>query len=173
MKIKFLGLIIATALFMSFSGNAIAATSDPVLISKHADWSVFTFTQDGGKVCFMSSQPQKSEGKYKKRGEVHFFITHWEKEKTKNVVSVSTGYTYKAKSNVSLKIGKNNFSLFTQGETAWANDQETDNKIALWVTKGSTMIIEGSSKRDTATKDTYSLKGTSAAYKAINKECGF
>jgi hypothetical protein len=38
--------------------------------------------------------------------------------------------------------------------------------------KGDKMIVHGESSRGTQTKDTYSLKGFSQAYKAISAKCG-
>jgi len=37
--------------------------------------------------------------------------------------------------------------------------------------KGERLIIEGTSSKGTLTKDTYSLKGFSAAYRAISSKC--
>ena len=37
--------------------------------------------------------------------------------------------------------------------------------------RGERMIVDGKSSRGTATKDTYSLKGFSSAYRAISAKC--
>ena len=38
--------------------------------------------------------------------------------------------------------------------------------------RGRKMVVKGKSSRGTATTDTYSLTGFSAAYKAIGEACG-
>lgn len=167
-QILFSALVLA-GLF--FSAPALAAGADPTLLSTHDDWKAYRFKDGEHSVCFMSSQPVKQEGPFKKRGEVFFFVTHWSADKVKNVVSVAAGYPYKADVPVVVMIDKESFELFTQGEMAWTKDQTTDDKIAEALQKGETLIVKGVSKRGTETTDTYSLKGTKEAYEAMSKEC--
>lgn len=150
-----------------------AQAAEPSPIGSFGDWKAFYFNDGSGKVCFMSSQPQKQEGKFTKRGEVFFFVTHWEADKKKDVVSISTGYPFKKESQAKVVIDGQTYHMTTDGEMAWANDAETDGRIAASIQKGSSLVIEGTSQRGTLTKDTYSLKGSADAYQAITKECGF
>ena len=120
----------------------------------------------------MASQPQKAEGNYTKRGDIYALITHRPAEKTKNVFSYITGYPYKAGGEVTIKANGRTFKLFTQDDTAWTPDSAADNALTAAVRAGSTMIVTGTSKRGTDTKDTFSLKGSGNAYSAITKECG-
>lgn len=148
------------------------------------DWQASSFKDDGGGlVCFMQSAPVKQSGaEGKNRGkEVFFFITHWQGDKSKNVVSVAAGYPYKKGSRPVVTIDSEKFKLApadagktsAEREMAWAENQETDNAIATAIQKGSTLVVEGVSQRGTQTKDTYSLKGSAEAYKAITGKCAF
>lgn len=161
------------SMLLAVPAHARAESSAPTQIGVFGDWKAYSFVDQGSKVCFMSSQPKKQEGKFTKRGEVFFFITHWAGEKTKDVVSVSAGYPYKEGSEASVVIDGKTFSLFTEGETAWAKDSTTDQDIASAVRKGSKLSVKGVSKRGTQTTDTYGLKGSADAYKKISEECGF
>ncbi len=144
----------------------------PRQISVHGDWGVYMYEENGHKVCFMAAAPKKSEGKYKKRGETFAFITNWTEDGAKDVFNILAGYTYKTGSVVSVQIGSKKFKLPTiKGGMAWTNSAEDDKNLAIAVQKGSLMIIRGTSSRGTLTKDTYSLKGSGAAYKALNKAC--
>lgn len=149
-----------------------AQADEPRLIGTHGDWSAYVFMEDGNKVCYMASQPQKAEGNYTRRGEIFALVTHRPAEGTKNVFSYITGYSYKTGSDASVNIGSSKFTLFTQDDTAWAPDATTDNKIASSIRKGSKMVIKGTSSRGTLTTDTFSLKGSGAAHEAISRECG-
>ncbi|MCB1556706.1 MAG: hypothetical protein KDJ15_05270 [Alphaproteobacteria bacterium] len=149
-----------------------ARASEPKLIGTYGDWAAYTFDEDGQKVCYMASQPKKAEGSYSRRGDVFALITHRPAEGSKNVFSYITGYTYKSGSDATVKIDSSRFTLFTQDETAWAPDAETDDKLAHTIRKGSGMVVTGTSSRGTETKDTFSLKGSGAAHDAINKACG-
>ena len=54
---------------------------------------------------------------------------------------------------------------------AWAEDEEKDDLLIQAMKRGTTMVVKGISSRGTKTKDTYSLKGFTASYEAINKVC--
>jgi len=162
---------IAFVLIAAFIYKAAMAESTPQLIATHDDWSVYTFNEDDNKVCFMSTQPSNQEGDYSKRGEVFMFVTHWSNDKERNVVSISNGYAFKKDSNVTVMIDDKIFKMFTQGEMAWTKDADTDNEMTKGIKKGSGMTVEGVSKHGTHTKDTYSLKGSGDAYKAMVAAC--
>lgn len=149
-----------------------AKADTPQLISTHGDWSAFTFMENGNKVCFMASQPKKAQGNYKKRGEIFSLITHRPADNSRDVISFVAGYTYKASSDVTVSIGSKKYTLFTQGDTAWTPDDATDKKMSDAIKNGSGMVVKGRSTRGTLTTDTYSLKGSTAAYDAITKACG-
>ena len=170
MKKLFLALICA-AVGLSASPPAFADASDPVLIGTYSGWKAYHFQDKAGQVCFMSRQPEKQQGNFKKRGEVFFFVTHWSGEKDKNVVSVSNGYGFKQKSLATLSFKGKKFNLFTQGEMAWTKDQAEDVAVIKELQSGSSMSIKGTSSRGTETADTYNLKGSAEAYKAIIKQC--
>jgi invasion protein IalB len=99
-------------------------------------------------------------------------VTHRPAEKSFDVVNFVAGYTYKNGSQVVVKIGKDTFTrLFTDGDKAWAIDDKADKELVAAMKRGQRMIVDGVSSKGTATKDTYSLKGFSGAYKAISSKC--
>lgn len=165
---RFLATVFAL-FFLSFSP---AMANEPTLISTHGDWSVFTFLENGNRVCFMASQPQRSEGKYTKRGEVFALITHRPAEGSRDVVSFVAGYTYKKNSDVTVKVDKKKFTLFTNADTAWMDSASKDKALTKAIRGGETMSVQGRSTRGTLTTDTYSLKGSTAAYDATARACG-
>jgi hypothetical protein len=148
-----------------------ARAGEQRLMAAYEAWEAYVFTEDNGKVCYMASQPGNAEGKYTKRGDPFALVTHRPADNTRNVFSYIAGYSYKAGSEVALKIDDQEFKLFTQGETAWAQDGETDTKIINALKAGKSMVVSGVSAKGTATKDTYSLKGVTKAYEKITKEC--
>lgn len=161
----------ALAWFVMGASGTLAA-GEPQLISQHGSWNAYVYQDNGGKVCFMSSQPRKSEGAYTKRDEVFAMITHRPSEKSRDVVSIIAGYPYKTGSEVKVSVAGKTFTLFTQDTTAWATDTATDKALTDAIQKGSDMVVKGASSRGTATTDTFSLSGTGAAYKAISEACG-
>jgi hypothetical protein len=137
-----------------------------------SNWSAFKFDEGGKPVCFMASEPTKAEGNYTTRGEIHAMVTHRPGEQRTDEVSIQAGYPYKEQAMVDIEVGSLKVQLFTQGDSAWAVDKETDKKLVQAMIKGSTMVVQGTSSRGTNTKDTYSLSGFTRAYEAINQACG-
>lgn len=164
---KYRILLLSAFLFLP----TIAHAGEQRLMAAYDAWEAYVFEENGHKVCYMASQPGNAEGNYTKRGDSFALITHRPADNTRNVFSYIAGYPYKAGSEVVLKIDEQEFKLFTQDETAWAPDSETDTKIAEALKNGKSMVVTGTSTRGTNTKDTYSLKGSTKAYEKITKEC--
>jgi len=151
------------------------SVSTPVsaeLIDTFRDWSAFVEAEGANKVCFMASAPKKSKGKYTKRGDVNFMVTHRPSEKTRNVVNMDAGYAFRKDSEVTVTIASREFRMFTDGGFAWAYDSKTDQALVKAMRAGSKMVARGVSSRGTKTTDIYSLSGFIAAHNAINKACG-
>jgi invasion protein IalB len=68
-------------------------------------------------------------------------------------------------------IGKNGFTLFTEGENAWAPSGEGDAALIAAFRKGARAKIQGVSSRGTKTTDTFSLNGFTAALEAAVALC--
>jgi hypothetical protein len=151
---------------------ATPAFAAPELIGKFGSWTVYTFMEDGAKVCFMSASPEKSEGKYTKRGPVYAMITQRPKDGSQDAFSYMTGYEYRKGGEVTITVDGQKFVLYGDGEIAWTTDADADGKLAGALRKGSKMVVKGISARGTETTDTFSLKGSGAAHDATRKECG-
>ncbi|RJF84708.1 hypothetical protein D3877_09435 [Azospirillum cavernae] len=169
-----LGAVLVLAASLSAVAVTSASAADPRLLGTFKDWSAFAFEENGKKVCYISSQPKKKEPTAAKRGDVYVLVTHRPAEKSLDVVSFIAGYPFKKDSETTVEIGGKPFKLFTDGETAWARDAETDKAVtaALRDTKAKPMVVKGVSGRGTKTTDTYSLDGVTQAYDAINQACG-
>ncbi|MBP2301615.1 invasion associated locus B family protein [Azospirillum picis] len=168
----FAGSVLSAVLLVSGLSAAPAAAADPRHLGTFKDWNAFAFDENGRKVCYMSSQPKKTEPAKAKRGDIYALVTHRPSEKSFDVVSVIVGYPFKKGSDGEVSIDGKSFKLFTDGETAWARDAETDRAVSAAMRGGRTMVVKGESGRGTKTTDTYSLDGVSQAYDAINEACG-
>jgi hypothetical protein len=163
-----LRLLLAITVGMSVATTTLAADKS---LGTFKVWSAMSFAEDDKTVCMMWSQPEKSEGKYKKRGEVFVFVTHRPGDREMNKVSFETGYTFKDPSKVRVTIDGKAYTLYTDGSTAWSYNSKDDSRMVKAMRAGNTMIMEGTSSRDTKTRDTYSLGGFTAAHNTINKAC--
>ena len=167
---------IAVAAVLLAAGGLFSAQAQeqapPKPVGRYGDWQALTFEEAGNIACYMISEPKQAQGNYSTRGKVYALVTHRPTSKQLNVLTVIAGYTYKEKSEVTIEIGEEKFSLFTEQGTAWAPDAETDQKLVEAMKNGSGMIVRGVSSRDTETTDTYSLQGFTKAYNAIGEACG-
>jgi invasion protein IalB len=152
--------------------SALAQQEPPKPVGRYGDWQALTFEEAGNIACYIISEPKQAQGNYTTRGKVYAVVTHRPTSKQLNVLTIIAGYPYKEKSEVTIEIGDEKFSLFTDQETAWAADAETDQKLVDAMKNGSGMIVRGVSVRDTETTDTYSLQGFTKAYNAIGEACG-
>ncbi|MEM7170132.1 MAG: invasion associated locus B family protein [Pseudomonadota bacterium] len=162
-----LAALMATALLLSapVSAQGIERLGD------FGDWSAFKFFEDGNPACYMASQPIKDEGDYTRRGDIYALVTHRPAESRRDEVSFVAGYDFKSDSTVEVTIGSLKKQLFTQGDSAWAADKETDGELVKAMIRGSRMIVKGTSSRGTGTVDTYSLSGFTKAHRAIGDAC--
>jgi hypothetical protein len=135
------------------------------------DWSAHILVENNGKICYLHAVPSKSEGKYSKRGDTYIQVTHRTSSKIRNEVSVTAGYTYNENNPPTLEIDGKKFLLFTQGDTAWADERNPDDRVVAAMRAGRNLIVGGTSSRGTVTVDSYSLSGFTAAHNAINKAC--
>ena len=151
------------------NGKSAAPQANGGHLGAFGDWEAYRDAREG--FCYAGSKPVKQEGRYTQRGDAVVLITHRPKEKSFDVVSFDAGYAYKDGSEVAVTIGAQSFTLFGQGEQAWARDGNGDAQLAKAMRAGSTLVVKGTSSRGTPTTDTYSLKGVAAALDAINKAC--
>ena len=140
-------------------------------IGTYKDWSAHMLIENKSKICYMHGVPKKSAGKYKKRGDTYMQVTHRTREKTRNEVSVTAGYTFRKGSEATLTIDGKNYVLFTHADTAWAGEENPDDKLVAAMRAGRKMVVKGVSGRGTETTDNYSLSGFTAAHNAISKAC--
>lgn len=162
--------LVAISLVVSL--GAVAMAAEPKVLATHRDWEAYQLVEKGRKTCYMASQPIKTVGKYKKRGDVVVFVTHRPADKERDVVNFHAGYKYKSDSTVEVAIGRRKFKLFTKGDTAWALTAADEQAMVKSMIKGNRMTVRGTSARGTQTTDTYSLRGFSRIYRRINKACG-
>jgi len=145
------------------------AADSAKLLGKSGDWESFTYNEKGGKVCYMASQPKRSVGAAKDRGNVFFTVTHRTADKSIGVVSVDAGFTYKKDAPAELDVGGAKFDLYTTGASAWARNDKA--VVAAMLKAKGTVITHGTPAKGEPVADTFSLDGFAKAYADINKAC--
>ena len=118
--------------------------------------------------CYIGSAPTKEEGNYTKRGPTYVLVYRINKSSEK-IVQITAGYNYDESKPVIVKIDQTSFDFFGKDDSAWTKDQ--DKEVIFAMKKGITLIVEGYSSRGTLTVDTYTLKGFTAGFNKLSKDC--
>ncbi len=148
-----------------------ARAQSPELKGTYRDWNLFTYKDKSGRICYIASEPQKMQGDYSKRGPAAVLVAKFPIKPPNVQVSVQAGYPYKKNSTVTMKIDKKSYSLFTDGENAFARTAQEDKRIIEAMKKGRRMTVRGTSRKGTYSLDTYSLLGFTRAYRAMLDAC--
>jgi len=168
---KITAIVFLVSIFISAFG--IFAPARAELLVESGDWTAFKESDSSGGLCFISSQPSKDVGDYKKRGDIFAIVTFRPQENTVNEVSFQIGYEFKNGEDAIATIdGNKTFKMFTQNESAWTYDKKSDEAMVAAMRAGTSMVVKGISSRGTKTTDTYSLKGFTKALNAAAKACG-
>ncbi len=141
------------------------------------DWSIFEAGEGGSRVCWIVSQPKSTSATrggqtvQVNRGDIFLMVAIRPGDNVKNEVSFLSGYPFKEGSNVTVTVGSNNYTLFTNGENAWTQSGTEDDRITSAFRAGADARVVGESSRGTTTRDVFSLSGFTAALQSARQRC--
>lgn len=163
---------LALSTSMVFSG-AVSAQESTNRVGTMTDWNVFV--ENSPKECWGVSKPRETvnskDGKPTsvRRGDILLFVTH--RPGTAPQVSFTGGYPFAPGSTVTVNVGGNQFQLFTDGEWAWSGSKEDDAALIKALRGGADAVLSARSGKGTQTKDSFSLRGFTAAMDDAAKRC--
>ena len=158
--------LIVFVLFCTTNSNAIIKVD-----KKFKMWESQYVENGNGKVCFAVSMPTRMSPANLNRAESRIFITFRPNDGVSNEISITNGYPFRKKSNVSTSVGNAFFKFETKGKFAWMTSLDDELRMIRAMKKSNKAIVTGTSSRGNKTKDTYSLMGFTAAYNAAKKNC--
>ena len=157
-----------------FAGLAGAAPADqPTLLGQYGDWSAYTASPGGKKVCFALAKPKSSQTNPagRPRDPAYLFISSRPAENVKNEVSVIIGYPFKTTSDATAEVGSTKFAMYTQNDGAWIKNVAEEARMVDAMRKAPDVTVKGTSGRGTQSTDQFSLKGLAQALDKIEQEC--
>jgi hypothetical protein len=152
------------------AGNA-GASAQTSVVSRFGNWTLYSHSSGQTRLCFAASQPTLSEPAGARRDSVFFYVTSWPAQGVKSELSVKVGYRVRRNSEVTIAIGLNVFKMFAVEDRAFVSDATEELKALDAMKRSAIMVIQGTSERGTATKDTFSLTGFSQALQALGAGC--
>ena len=159
---------------ITFGAGAATAQESTNRVATMTDWSVFE--EGNPKECWGVSSPKETVNTRDgqpvsvRRGDILLFVTF--RPGAPGEISFSGGYPFAGGSTVKLDVDGTTFELFTDGEWAWPGTKDDDAAILAALKKGTNAVLQAKSGKGTQTKDTFSLRGFTAAMEEAAKRCG-
>ena len=173
---NFKRLVIAAGLASAVLALPAVAAETPEKLGEFKAWTAYSSGAGDSKVCYALSKPKMSEPTKVKRDAIYFLINDWPARKAKSEPEIVPGYEYKDKSTVLAEVGSAKFEFFTKNEGtaggAWLEQQPDEERLVETMRKSAEIMVIGTSKKGTQTRDTYSLAGLSDALDKIHAACG-
>ena len=173
---NFKRLVIAAGLASAVLALPAVAAETPEKLGEFKAWTAYSSGAGDSKVCYALSKPRMSEPTKVRRDAVYFLINDWPARKAKSEPEIVPGYEYKDKSTVLAEVGSAKFEFFTKNEGtaggAWLEQQPDEERLVEAMRKSAEIMVIGTSKKGTQTRDTYSLAGLSDALDKVHAACG-
>jgi hypothetical protein len=139
----------------------------PKKLGTFEDWIAATHEESGQTVCYAFVRATNSAPTVPNRGSVVLTVT--ERPSGRDTVAISAGFTYPKSAAVTVQVDTAGLDFYTAGSSAFARDGKA--AVAAFQ-KGAQAAARSPGPRGSETVvDTFSLRGFSAAYAAINKAC--
>lgn len=128
-------------------------------------WQAATHQEGGQLVCYAFTRAISSQPAVPGRGDVVLTVT--ERSGSRDAVALSGGYPYPKGASAEVQVEGTRLPFYTAGRSAFARDGKA--AIAAFG-KGQEVVAHAPGPKGQVT-DNFSLRGFSAAYAAILKEC--
>ena len=158
---------------ITFAGAAASAQESTNRVATMTDWNVFT--EESPKECWGVSKPKETVNTRDgqpvsvRRGDILLFVTF--RPGKPGEISFTGGYPFAPGSTVDVTVDGNTFKLFTDGEWAWPGSASDDAALLKAMKAGASAVAVARSGKGTQTKDTFSLRGFTAAMDDAAKRC--
>lgn len=145
-----------------------AAPLTPKSIGVFTDWQAATLQEGGQLVCYAFTRASASAPApaVPNRGAVVMTVT--QRSGTRDAVALSAGFAYPAGAEVEVGVDQTELAFYTAGRSAFARDGRASIEAFQ---RGRTAVARSPGPRSAPVQDTFSLRGFTAAYDAINKAC--
>jgi invasion protein IalB len=146
------------------------AANAPKKLGVFGDWTAATHEEAGATVCYAFTYAAHSVPTLPGRDEV--VLTVAERPTAREDVALSAGFAYAPGAAVTVQVDQTGLDFYTAlpqpGRNAFARDGKT--AVATFE-KGNEAQARSPGPHEAHVVDTFSLRGFSAAYAAINKAC--
>ncbi len=147
------------------------ASAEPRRVSTHQDWVVYVNDDSPqGRVCYALTDASEIAPRNLDHGRVVMMVGSWASGARTEQVMFQTGYELRPSGPVRARVGSDVYRMFVDGSDAFAYDDE-ESRLVRAMRRGSTLRVEATSTRGNATAYAFSLRGVTAALRAVAQAC--
>jgi hypothetical protein len=141
------------------------------LVQAYGDWNVYTTPDPKTKVCYALSQPKARTPSSLKDIPGYLFVATRPAEKVRNEISLIMNFDLKEGVDHQAVLGRDQFVLVAKGKNLWVKNPAEEAKVIDSMRRANDLVVKGTSSKNNATSDRYSLKGFGEAIERVQKEC--
>ena len=153
------------------AGAAVPGGGAVKLVQEYGDWGVYTTPDPKTKVCYALSQPKARTPANLKDIPGYIFVATRPAEKIRNEISLIMNFDLKEGVDHQAVMGRDQFVLVAKGKNLWVKNPAEEAKVIDSMRRANDLVVKGTSARNNATSDRYSLKGFGEAIERVQKEC--
>lgn len=167
MKISHIFLGLGAMVFIPNIANASSAKLEGVF----TDWSVYSKTDGGERICYALAKPKSKTPSSVNHGDIYFMVSNWKSGAAKEQPSLLTGYPIKTTIPPTARVGNSKTPMYAAQNEAFVESSTDEKKLVRAMRKGSTMRVDAVSNRGTKTSYEFSLRGITAALGKARTVC--
>lgn len=145
--------------------------AEPVFHNAHNVWRVFTRGEGSERYCYAVSRPSESLPSNVTHGDVFFFVASWASGAAREQPSFMAGYSLRPDSPPRARVGSDRFTMYVSRNEGFVELERDATRLVNAMRQGSSMRVEATSDRGTATVYEFSLLGATAALRQVNDLC--
>ena len=142
------------------------SASPPKSIGKFEDWQAATHQEGGALVCYAFTRAIASTPALPGRGDVVLTVT--QRPGSHDAVAISAGFAYPAGADVQMQLEGVQMAFYTANRSAFAREGHA---VVAAFEKARLAVVKSPAPRNASVSDTFSLRGFTPAYAAVNKAC--
>lgn len=155
---------------LAFTPN-IANAASTRLEGVFTDWSVYSKTNAGERICYALAKPKSKTPSSVNHGDIYFMVSNWKSGAAKEQPSLLTGYTLKNTIPPTARVGSSKTPMYASQNEAFVESATDERKLVRAMRKGSIMRVDAVSTRGTQTSYEFSLRGITAALRKAKTIC--
>ena len=148
----------------------IIAAGDAKLLGKFDNWSAYTATAKGSRICFaLTTSPKLNTAN---GGRVYAMVTTRPSDKVINEVSILTDYKVMDGGDLSLlEVGGETYAMWGTGNGHWIKNPSEQSRLIDTMRVSTDIALKGRAAEGSAKNEAYSLRGFAQALDRANREC--